>query len=63
MLTIGEENAVRDLKRSANTFLTMILRLSTYLEATEKLIRLEAMKAKNLESPGFYSEEDFLKLL
>lgn len=53
MLTIGEENAVRDLKRSANTF----------LEAVNKLCKLESMKAANLETPGTYSEKDFLDLI
>ena len=53
MMTIGEENAVREIKRASIRF----------SESVEKLIKLEAMKAGNVENPGKYKEEDFLKLI
>lgn len=58
MLTIGEQNAVRDLKQASQRF----------LEAVEKEIKFESMKAANKEAErqgleAKYKEQDFLDLL
>lgn len=57
-LTVGEQQAVRDIKRAAREF----------QDSVDRLVRLESMKAANLEASKKgqdlpYTEQDFLKLL
>lgn len=57
-LTVGEHQAVLDIKRAAREF----------QDGVNRLVRLESMKAANLEAlregkEQKYTEEDFLNLL
>lgn len=53
MMTLEEKTAVAQIKRASSDF----------IEGVKAQIKLEAMKAANIEKPGTYREKDFNNLL